>query len=79
MSGNPSEARSRQSEASDAAAPRAEPWLVIVLVSLVPLVGALFTPSSWRTLLYVVGGVVCAVGLTLLVLQEARGGNHSRR
>lgn len=47
-----------------------EPWLAACLAALVPLVGALFVPRAWSTLLHVGGGVLCALGMVLLVLQE---------
>lgn len=53
-------------------APAVEPWLLALLVALVPLVGALFVHESWRTALHVVGGVLCAGGLVLLVRHERR-------
>jgi mannose/fructose/N-acetylgalactosamine-specific phosphotransferase system component IIC len=47
-----------------------EPWIAILLASLVPLVAAVMLPESWRVPLYVVGGVLCAVGIALLLKQE---------
>jgi hypothetical protein len=67
---------SRPGAAADASN-SVESWLVIVLLSLVPLVGALFAPQAWRAPLYIVGGVVCAVGLVLLVVQESRRGQDA--
>jgi hypothetical protein len=47
-----------------------EPWFAILLSSLAPLLGGLFGPDAWRTPLHVLGGVLCAVGLVLLVRHE---------
>ena len=48
-----------------------ESWIAVLLASLVPLVLAVVVPESWRVPLYVVGGALCAVGIALLVKQEA--------
>ena len=47
-----------------------EPWIAVLLASLLPLVAAVMLPESWRVPLYVVGGVLCAVGVALLLKQE---------
>jgi hypothetical protein len=47
-----------------------EPWFAILLSSLVPLLLGLFAPDAWRAPLHVLGGVLCAVGLVLLVRHE---------
>jgi hypothetical protein len=49
-----------------------EPWLAILLLSLVPLVTAVLLPEAWRMPLYVVGGAMCAAGVVLLVKQEVQ-------
>ena len=47
-----------------------EPWFMVLLSALIPLLGALFVPAGWKTALHVAGGVLCAWGLVLLVLHE---------
>jgi len=47
-----------------------EPWFALLLLSLVPLMGALFVPSPWRMTLHAIGGILCAVGLVLLIRHE---------
>ena len=58
------------SASGDAAGRAIEPWFTILLSALVPLLGALFMPASWRTPLHVLGGVLCVCGLVLLVRHE---------
>ena len=48
-----------------------EPWIAVLLTSLVPLVAAVMLPESWRVPLFVIGGILCAFGIALLVKQEA--------
>jgi hypothetical protein len=65
--------RSTREGAEREAAPQSvERWLVIVLLSLVPMVAALFVPLGWRAPLYIAGGAACAVGLALLVVHEVK-------
>jgi hypothetical protein len=47
-----------------------EPWIAVLITSLVPLVVAIMLPESWRVPLYVVGGGLCAIGIALLLKQE---------
>ena len=57
----------------DVASPREgaiEPWFAILLSALVPLLAALFVPSSWRTLFHAAGGLLCVAGLFLLIRHE---------
>ncbi|MDB4892608.1 MAG: hypothetical protein JWL61_4463 [Gemmatimonadetes bacterium] len=49
-----------------------EPWIAVLFASLVPLVVAVLLPEAWRMPLYVVGGVLCALGVGLLIRQESR-------
>ena len=53
-----------------------EPWIAVLLASLLPLVAAVMLPESWRVPLYVVGGVLCAVGVALLLKQEVGRMQH---
>jgi hypothetical protein len=55
---------------TDAPGRAIEPWFAILLSALVPLVGALFVPISFRLPMYVVGGALCIWGLVLLVRHE---------
>lgn len=50
--------------------PAIEPWFVILLSALIPLLAGLFAPASWRTPLHLVGGGLCLVGLILLIRHE---------
>lgn len=47
-----------------------ESWFMILVLSLAPLVGAMWVPTPWNTVLHVVGGATCAWGLVLLVRHE---------
>lgn len=62
--------RFSSSSSGDAAGRAIEPWFIILLSSLVPLLGGLFVPDAWRAPLHVLGGVLCVVGLVLLVRHE---------
>jgi hypothetical protein len=66
---------SKQNEVDVVAGGRTvEPWIAILIASLVPLAAAVMVPESWRIPLYVIGGALCVVGIGLLVKQEAVGG-----
>lgn len=58
------------SSSGDAVGRAIEPWFAILLSSLVPLLGGLFVPGAWRTPLRVLGGVLCVLGLVLMVKHE---------
>jgi len=47
-----------------------EPWFTILMLSLMPLVGALFVPAPWQMMLHVLGGLLCSLGLIMLVRHE---------
>ena len=55
---------------ADAPGRAVEPWFTVLLSALAPLMGALFVPAPWQTVLHVLGGVLCAWGLILLVRHE---------
>lgn len=55
-----------------------EPWIAVLLASMVPLVAAVMLPESWRLPLYVVGGVLCAIGIVLLFKQELARMEHRK-
>jgi hypothetical protein len=62
---------SKQNEIEVADSARSiEPWIAVLFASLVPLVAAVMLPESWRLPLYVVGGVLCVIGIVLLFKQE---------
>jgi hypothetical protein len=48
-----------------------EPWFAVLLSSLVPLVVAVMLPESWRMPLYGVGGLLCVIGVGLLIKRGA--------
>lgn len=56
--------------AADAPGRAVESWFAILLLALVPLVGALFVPAPWQFMLHVLGGGLCAAGLVMLVRHE---------
>lgn len=73
MSVNSDRTRTAPSKVSSETEPSAravEPWFLVLLSSLLPLVGALFAPPGWRTPLHVIGGALCGWGLILLVRHE---------
>lgn len=49
-----------------------ESWIIVLFASLVTLVVAVMLPAEWRLPLFIGGGLLCAVGVALLVKQEAR-------
>jgi len=55
-----------------------EPWIAVLFASLVPLVTAVMLPESWRVPLYVVGGVLCVIGIGLLLKQELGRMQHRK-
>ncbi|MEO5817611.1 MAG: hypothetical protein ABIT20_20250 [Gemmatimonadaceae bacterium] len=55
-----------------------EPWIVVLFASMVPLVAAVMLPASWRVPLYLVGGVLCAIGIALLFKQEVARMEHRK-
>jgi len=56
--------------AVDAPGRAIEPWFTILILALMPLVGALFVPAPWQYALHVLGGGLCVLGLVLLVRHE---------
>jgi hypothetical protein len=48
-------------------APRTESWVLIMALSFVPVLGALFLPQAARIALLALGGVMFAVGFVLMV------------
>ena len=56
--------------ASDGRGGAVEPWFAILVSSLVPLLSGLFAPGTWRTVLHVLGSLMCVAGLILLVRHE---------
>lgn len=58
------------SSSGDAPGRAIEPWFIVLLSSLLPLLGGLFLPGAWRTPLHVLGVVLCVSGLVMLVQHE---------
>jgi hypothetical protein len=56
--------------AVDAPGGAIEPWFTVLLLALVPLVGAMFVPAPWQVMLHVLGGMLCSLGLIMLVRHE---------
>jgi hypothetical protein len=53
--------------ASDEPWYRTERWLVVQLLALVPILGAMFLPMTYRVPLFVAGGVLVATGALMLL------------
>ena len=70
------DARRRAEARTDAAtgAPwyRQEPWLALLIASLIPVILAIFVPKPFKWLFLVVGGIGFASGIGLLARQERR-------
>ena len=56
----------------DDRAPKLEPWLTVLIVSLVLATVALFVPRPARPALFVATGAVMLVGLVMLAVAERR-------
>ena len=57
---------------SDAGAPKLEPWLVVSLLAIVPMVIALVIPNELVLYLAVISGILLVIGVAMLVVQERR-------
>jgi hypothetical protein len=63
-------ADSRTAETHEA--PRLEPWLVVSLLAIVPMIVAFAIPKSLVIFAAAVSGILLVVGLAMLVAQERR-------
>lgn len=57
---------------SDAAAPRLESWLAVMLLAIVPMIAALVLPRELVMHLAAVAGMLFTTGIVMLVVQERR-------
>lgn len=57
-------------------APRLEPWLVVSLLAIVPMLVAFAIPKSLVIFAAAISGILLVVGLGMLVSQERRGGSR---
>ncbi|HTK50012.1 MAG TPA: hypothetical protein VL328_18660 [Gemmatimonadaceae bacterium] len=54
-------------ESSDEPWYRTERWLVVQLLALVPIVGAMLMPATYRIVLFAIGGALVAAGTVMLL------------
>jgi hypothetical protein len=52
--------------------PRLEPWLIVMLLAIVPMLVALAVPNDLVMHLAAISGILFAVGAALLLVQERR-------
>ena len=52
--------------------PRLEPWLVVMLIAIVPMLAALALPRELVTHLAAIAGMLFIVGAAMLFVQERR-------
>lgn len=64
----------RRDESLGAHTPRLEPWLVVMLVAIVPMLAALALPRELVPHLTAIAGMLFAVGSAMLFVQERRRG-----
>jgi hypothetical protein len=57
---------------SGADVPRLEPWLVVMLIAIVPMLAALALPRELVMHLATIAGMLFLVGAAMLVVQERR-------
>ena len=54
--------------------PRLEPWLVVMLIAIVPMLAALALPREFVMHLATIAGMLFVVGAAMLFVQERRRG-----
>lgn len=62
----------RQDDGLGADVPRLEPWLVVMLIAIVPMLAALALPRELVTHLAAIAGMLFVIGAAMLVVQERR-------
>ena len=55
-------------------APRLEPWLVVSLLAIIPMLVAFVIPKSHVVFVAAISGILLVVGLAMLVVQERKRG-----
>jgi uncharacterized membrane protein YadS len=53
-------------------APRLEPWLVVALLAIIPMLVAFAIPKSLVVFAAAISGILLLIGLAMLVVQERR-------
>ena len=53
-------------------APRLEPWLVVALLAIIPMLLAFAIPKSLVIFAAAISGILLVIGLAMLVVQERR-------
>jgi hypothetical protein len=61
-----------QPHVGDDDAPRLEPWLVVSLLAIVPMIVAFAIPKAFVLYTAAISGILLVVGLAMLVVQERR-------
>lgn len=62
----------RRDDGLGADVPRLEPWLVVMLIAIVPMLAALALPRDLVMHLAAIAGMLFVVGAAMLVVQERR-------
>lgn len=62
----------RRDDHLGAEVPRLEPWLVVMLIAIVPMLAALALPRALVAHLATIAGMLFVVGAAMLVVQERR-------
>lgn len=55
-------------------APRLEPWLVVALLAIIPMLVAFAIPKTHVVFAAAISGILLVVGLAMLVVQERKRG-----
>jgi hypothetical protein len=59
-------------ETLDSDTPRLEPWLIVMLLAIVPMLVALAVPNDLVMHLAAISGILFAIATGLLIVQERR-------
>ena len=71
---------SENSKRGRTAAPQTERWVIVMMCSFIPVLGALFMPQATRIPLLGVAGAIFVAGFVLMLRQSRQSaGNHSLR
>ena len=62
----------RRDDGLGADAPRLEPWLVVMMIAIVPMLAALALPRELVTHLAAIAGMLFIAGAAMLFVQERR-------
>ena len=58
---------------------RRERWLVVQSAALIPILGAMLAPATYRLPLCVVGGALVAIGTVMMLRHDPSGARSNRR